>query len=206
MAEAINRDHTGARAVAGGHGTVTAGMAGMADDRVAIRMLGAADLGRYKALRDVLLAGYPEAFTSDADIERQRAPETYLARLAGASANGFPFTLAAWRGERLVGAVTCERDSRAKVRHIGRVVGMMVDPALRGAGIGSALLAACVGEVRSRGGIEMLTLSVTSDNAAAIQLYQRAGFVRYGRLDRALRLGAVYHPKDLMVLQWPPQA
>ena len=155
-------------------------------------------------MRDLLLAGYPEAFTSDADIERQRAPETYLARLAGSASNGFPFTLAAWRGERLAGALTCERDSRAKVRHIGRVVGMMVDPALRGAGIGGALLAACIAEVRSRGGIEMLTLSVTSDNAAAISLYRRAGFERYGRLERALRIGTVYHPKDLMALQLAP--
>ena len=178
----------------------------MTDGPIAIRMLGAADLGQYKALRDVLLAGYPEAFTSDADIERQRPPETYLARLAGASANGFPFTLAAWHGEQLVGAVTCERDNRVKVRHIGRVIGMMVDPSLRGTGIGGALLAACIAAVRSRDGIEMLTLSVTSDNEAAIRLYQRAGFVRYGRLDRALRLGEVYHPKDLMVLQWPSGA
>ena len=164
-------------------------------------MLGPADLGAYKALRDALLAGYPEAFTSDTEVEHQRAPETYLARLAGSTSNGFPFTLAAWCGARLAGALTCERDSRAKVRHIGRVTGMMVDPALRGAGIGSALLSTCIAEVRSRGGIDMLTLSVNSDNAAAIGIYQRAGFVRYGRLERALRIGAVDHPKDLMVLQ-----
>jgi ribosomal protein S18 acetylase RimI-like enzyme len=175
-------------------------------DAIAIRMLGPADLGHYKALRDLLLAGYPEAFTSDAAIEQQRAPETYLARLAGASGNGFPFTLAAWRGERLVGAVSCERDARVKVRHIVRLVGMMVDPAARGQGIGGALLAACVDLVRTRPGIEMLTLSVTSDNAAAIRLYQRAGFVRYGRLDRAIRVGTAYYSKDLMVLRWPARA
>ena len=86
----------------------------MTGDALAIRMLDAADLGRYKALRDELLADYPEAFTSDADIERRRAPETYLARLAGASANGFPFTLAAWRGDRysqLRGTAPAERDA-----------------------------------------------------------------------------------------------
>ena len=175
-------------------------------EAIAIRMLGPADLGRYKALRDLLLAGYPEAFTSDAAVEQQRAPETYLARLAGAAGNGFPFTLAAWRGERLVGAVSCERDTRAKVRHIARLVGMMVDPAARGAGIGSAMLAAFVDVVRSRQGIELLTLSVTSDNAAAIRLYERAGFVCYGRLERAIRVGTTYYSKEMMVLQWPPQA
>ena len=173
---------------------------------IVIRMLGPADLGAYKTLRDLLLASYPEAFTSDASIERQRAPETYLARLAGVSGNGFPFTLAAWRGNRLVGAVSGERDPRAKVRHIARLVGMMVDPAARGAGIGGALLAACIDTVRSREGIEMLTLSVTSDNAAAVHLYERAGFVRYGRLDRAIRIGKAYHSKDLMVLRWPSRA
>ncbi len=170
---------------------------------IRIRMLGPADLGRYKALRDLLLAGYPEAFTSDTAVERERPPETYLARLAGTAGNGFPFTLAAWHGERLVGAVSCERDTRAKVSHIVRLVGMMVDPAARGAGIGGALVGACVDTVRARPGIEMLTLSVTSDNAAAIRLYERAGFVRYGRLDRAIRVGTAYYSKDLMVLRWP---
>jgi len=179
-------------------------MAIAADPYIDIRMLRAADLGHYKALRDLLIAGYPEAFTADADIERQRPPETYLARLAGADVNGFPFTLAAWRGERLVGAISCERDTRAKVRHIGRVVGMMVDPASRSLGIGTALLAACIDAARRRDDIEMLTLSVTSDNAGAIRLYERAGFVRYGRLERALRVGDVYHSKDLMVLQGLP--
>ena len=178
-------------------------MAIAADPHIRIRMLGPADLGRYKALRDLLIVGYPEAFTSEAAVEQRRPPETYLARLAGASGNGFPFTLAAWRGERLVGAVTCERDTRVKVCHIVRLVGMMVDPAARGGGIGGALVAACVDTVRSREGIEMLTLSVTSDNAAAIRLYERAGFVRYGRLERAIRVGTTYYSKDLMVLRWP---
>ena len=173
-----------------------------APQAISIRMLGPADLGRYKALRDLLITGYPEAFTSDAAIERQRAPETYLARLAGTAGNGFPFTLAAWRGDSLVGAVSCERDARAKVSHIARLVGMMVDPAARGAGIGSALVAACVDAVQSRPGVEMLTLSVTTENTAAIRAYERAGFVRYGRLERAIRVGTTYHSKDLMVRRW----
>ena len=79
---------------------------------------------------------------------------------------------------------------------------MMVDPAARGAGIGSALVAACVDAVQSRPGVEMLTLSVTTGNTAAIRTYERAGFVRYGRLDRAIRVGTTYHSKDLMVRRW----
>ena len=79
-------------------------------------------------------------------------------------------------------------------------VGMMVLRHLQGQGIGRRLLAACVTQVQSTSGLELLTLSVTSTNAAAIGLYQSAGFTRYGTLVHAIKLGERYHNKDLMVL------
>ena len=66
---------------------------------------------------------------------------------------------------------------------------MMVHPDACGRGIGRALLEACIARARGRGGTELLTLSVTSGNAAAIHLYESVGFVRYGRLERAVRIG-----------------
>ena len=48
-----------------------------------------------------------------------------LTAFAGAADGGWPFTLTAWQGSALCGAITCERDERAKVRHIGQVVGMI---------------------------------------------------------------------------------
>ena len=167
-----------------------------------MRMMAAPDLGAYKALRDGILAAHPEAFTSDAETELRRPPETYLSRVAGAADDGWPFTLAAWRGEHLLGAITCERDARIKVRHIGHVVGMMVRPQARGQGVGRTLLDACIAIARARRGVELLTLSVTSSNAAAVALYERAGFTRYGRLERAIRVGGGYHDKDLMALHF----
>lgn len=172
----------------------------MADaPELVLRLLAPPDLPAYKALRDGLLAAHPEAFSSDAETERNRAPETYLARVAGAGAQ-WPFTLAAWRGAQLAGAITCEREARVKTRHIVHVVGMMVHAGMRGAGVGSALLEACIARCRAQANVELLTLSVTSGNAPALRLYERAGFVRYGRLERAIRVGARYHAKDLMVL------
>jgi ribosomal protein S18 acetylase RimI-like enzyme len=173
---------------------------------IRIRLMRPPDLAAYKALRDLLLATHPEAFTSDAETELRRPPETYLARVAGAADGGWPFTLTAWQGERLCGAITCERDGRAKVRHVAHVVGMMVHPEARRRGIGGALLATCVDTCVRRPGIEMIRLSVTSANAAAIRLYERAGFVRYGRLERALRIGGQFHPKDMLVLNLDSKA
>ena len=109
--------------------------------QVAIRRLVPADLPAYKTLRDAMLAAYPESFTSGAAPER--VPESYLSRLGLLSRDGGEFTLGAWQGERLVGAISCERDARAKVRHIGHLIGMMVYREAQGAGVGGELLAAC---------------------------------------------------------------
>jgi ribosomal protein S18 acetylase RimI-like enzyme len=173
---------------------------------IRIRLMSPPDLAAYKALRDLLLATHPEAFTSDAETELRRPPESYLSRVAGAADGGWPFTLTAWQGELLCGAITCERDGRAKVRHVAHVVGMMVHPEARRRGIGGALLWTCVDICIRRAGIEMIRLSVTSANAAAIRLYERAGFVRYGRLERALLIGGHYHPKDMLVLNLDSKA
>ncbi|HZT56232.1 MAG TPA: GNAT family N-acetyltransferase [Burkholderiaceae bacterium] len=165
---------------------------------VAIRRLVPANLPAYKSLRDAVLTAHPEAFTSDPAPERP--PESYLPRLGLDRAEGGVFTLGAWEGARLVGAVSCERDPRAKVLHIGHLIGMMVRSDAQGRGIGRALLEACIAEARAARGLAMLTLTVTAGNDAAVHLYERAGFTRYGRLERAICVDGVYHAKDQMTL------
>lgn len=165
-----------------------------------IRRLGRDDLPAYKALRDAMLAAHPEAFTSDAAAESARGAASYLPRLGLDRPEGGQFTLGAWRGTTLVGALSCERDGRVKVRHIGTLVGMMVRPEVRGGGIGRALLEAGLAEARRADGLELLTLSVTAGNLPAERLYERAGFVRYGLLKRGIKLDGRYHDKQLMAL------
>ena len=165
-----------------------------------IRPLRAAELERYKALRDRTLADFPEAFTSDAASERRKAAASYMQRLAADPPDAAHFTLAAWDGDLLLGATSCTREPRPKARHIASVSGMMVRRDQTGHGIGQALLEATIARARGASGIEMLTLSVTAGNTAAVRLYQRAGFVRYGSLPRAIQVDGRYHTKDLMVL------
>jgi RimJ/RimL family protein N-acetyltransferase len=169
-------------------------------DTVDVRRLRALELADYKALRDTMLAAHPDAFTSDAAAESTKPAQGYLARLGLDRPQGGQFTLGAWDGNDLVGAVSCERDMRSKVRHVGHVIGMMVADRAAGRGIGRALLQACIAEARAADGLEMLTLSVSAGNGPAEHLYQSAGFVRYGILPRAVKLGGRYHDKHLMVL------
>ena len=168
-----------------------------------IRRLAPPDLGDYKALRDTMLAAHPEAFTSDAATERARPADSYRARIDADQADATPasqFTLGAWQGSRLVGALGCERDPRVKVQHVAHLIGMMVAVDARCAGVGGALLDACIACARAADGIELLTLSVTAGNSAALRLYERAGFSRYASLPRALRVDGVYHAKEQWVL------
>lgn len=146
------------------------------------------DLLAYKALRDALLAGHPEAFTSDAETESQRDLASYRSRLAGGANGGTLFTLLAVDGARIVGALTCEREPRRKVQHIAHLIGMMVADTHRGRGIGRALLAAAIGRLRDLPELAQVTLSVTASNRVAVGLYESAGFERYGCLPDAVRL------------------
>jgi len=168
-------------------------------DRPVIRRLAATDLRAYKALRDRMLEAYPEAFTSDAGAERGRRADDYLPRLGLDRPDGGHLLLGAWDDGELVGAIGLERDRRDKVRHIGHVIGMMVKPEAQGRGIGRALVERALADARAAG-LELLTLSVTEGNDAALQLYQSAGFERYGTLRRALRIGDRYHTKVHMAL------
>jgi ribosomal protein S18 acetylase RimI-like enzyme len=160
-----------------------------------IRPLVVTDLPAYKQMRDEMLLAHPEAFTSDAAAEKDKEPADYLHRLGIDRRGGGHFLLGAWDGSRLVGAIGCERELRRKVQHIGHVIGMMVRPEARGHGIGRSLLDACISEARQTPGLEMLTLTVTASNAAAIGLYESSGFIAYGTLPQALKIGAVYHDK-----------
>jgi ribosomal protein S18 acetylase RimI-like enzyme len=166
---------------------------------VVLRPMLEPDLLAYKALRDAMLAGHPEAFTSDAETESQRDLASYRSRLAG---GGTLFTLLALDGGRVVGALTCEREARCKVQHITHLVGMMVADTHRGRGIGRALLAAAIARLQALPELAQVTLSVTASNRAAVGLYESMGFERYGRLPDAIRLPDGRRlDKDLMHLR-----
>jgi len=165
-----------------------------------VRPLGAADLHAYKALRDAMLAAYPDAFTSDAAAEAFKPASSYASRFGLERPEDGHFTLGAWLGERFVGAITCDREQRSKVRHIGHLVGMMVDAQAQGRGVGRALLDALIDTARRCDGLEMLTLTVTSSNRAAVALYRQAGFERFGTQRRAIKVAGRYHDKDHMLL------
>ena len=167
---------------------------------VTIRLLTDTDLPAYKALRDAGLQHDPEAFTSDFDTASALPPATYATRLGQPPDDHF--ILGAFdAGGAMLGAVVCEREARLKKRHEAELVGMIIAPAMRQRGIGKALLKEFDTLVRKLPGLEQVVLSVTADHAAAVKLYEGAGFVRYGLQPRAIKIGEQYHDKALMLKQ-----
>ncbi|HVK31558.1 MAG TPA: GNAT family protein [Burkholderiaceae bacterium] len=164
-----------------------------------LRELGSADLDAYKALRDHALAHHEEAFTSDAATEATRSALSYASRLGRGDA-GESFTLGAFRGDRLVGAISCERDPRSKVRHVGHVIGTMVQAQEQGRGVGKALLDALITRASADDELHQLTLTVTAGNGAAERLYARAGFVHFGTLPRAIQVKGRFLDKHHLML------
>ena len=113
---------------------------------------------------DALVALERAAFTTDHLSRRQ-----YARHLRGTGA----VVLAAAAGPVLSGkaVVFFRRNS-----DIARLYSIAVDATARGSGVGAALLDAAE-HAASRRGAKRMRLEVRTDNAAAIRLYERLGFV-----------------------------
>ncbi|WP_027797806.1 GNAT family N-acetyltransferase [Paraburkholderia acidipaludis] len=80
---------------------------------------------------------------------------------------------------RVVGNVTL-MVGKPRRAHCGSL-GIAVDDAFQGRGVGSALMAAIVDYADRSLGLRRIELEVYPDNAAAIALYRKFGFVEEGR-------------------------
>jgi ribosomal protein S18 acetylase RimI-like enzyme len=85
-----------------------------------------------------------------------------------------PLNLVARRGAALVGMASGFFDDEDGAE----LISMWVDPAVRGSGVGAALVGAVVAWAAAAG--RPTYLMVRSDNARAIAAYARAGFVDLG--------------------------
>lgn len=119
-----------------------------------------------------------DAFTSTA-AERAHEPLGWWEkRIAGP--DGLSECFGAFAGSTLFGTVTLEYSAKPKTQHSAHVMGMYVRPAHRGCGAAAALLQAAISAASARQGIEVLRLTVTEGNDAAIRLYAAAGFKAWG--------------------------
>lgn len=110
-------------------------------------------------------------------------------RLRYAQPDAHTHALVAEFDARVVGSLGLAPAGAPRRRHCGDL-GMAVHDAFQGRGVGGALLAAALDLADNWLGLRRVALTVYTDNAPAIHLYEQFGFVVEGTLrDYAFRAG-----------------
>ena len=163
---------------------------------LAIRALTRDDAPAWRALRLEALTNHPEAFSSSHEEFVVLDAEAVAARIPPAGGDDVMFGVFA--DGLLRGCAGFFRESGLKSHHKGVMVGVYLQPALRGKGVGEALVDRIVEHARRH--VDILKCSVHPDNRGARNLYLSRGFEVYGREPRALRTGGQDHDEELLAL------
>jgi RimJ/RimL family protein N-acetyltransferase len=157
---------------------------------IELRRLAPADAAVFREIRLEGLQHDPDAFSSTFEEERAQ-PLSFFEQWLGTSA-----VFGAFRGAELLGVAGFRVQPGPKHGHKGLLWGMYVRPAARQTGIGRRLVEAVI--AHARGEVELLQLSVISDNRPARRLYASLGFEEYGIERRAAKYRGEYHDDVLM--------
>ena len=164
---------------------------------MSLRRLSPADAALFRAIRLEGLTRDPDAFSSTFEEESERALSFFAERLAASA------VFAACRGPDLLGVAGFYVQPGPKHRHKGTLWGMYVRPQARGAGVGARLIDAVLEHARAY--VELVELTVISENQAARRLYRRFGFEEYGLEKRAAKYRGRYHDDVLMAKMLSPE-
>lgn len=123
------------------------------------------------------LSSYRDETSFDAAFER-----SFLQELAASEREVY---LCAVLDGRIVGIASVMGIGSGKVSHRAEL-GVAIDKAFWGMGIGRALTEACI-QCAREAGYSQLELEVVGDNTGAIALYEHMGFVEWGRNPRGFR-------------------
>jgi ribosomal protein S18 acetylase RimI-like enzyme len=160
------------------------------DAHLQIRRLALADAAIYRDIRLEALTRNPEAFGSTLEMENAQPLAWFAERLGGSD------VLAAFAGAELLGIAGFFIQQGQKQAHKGVLWGMYVRPSARRAGVGRRLCEAIIDLARQR--VELIQLTVASDNKQAWQLYASLGFLEYGLEKNALKQDGKYYDEVLM--------
>lgn len=156
-----------------------------------VRRLVVADVEAYRAIRLAAMRVAGDSFGSTYAVEAARPLQAHAERLASSAVFG------AYCDDALVGMAGLRRHDGPREMHKGFLWGFYVEPPSRRRGVATCLMSAVLDA--ARGLVEQVTLTVVEDNAAAIALYERFGFQRYGLEPNALKRAGGYANEVLMV-------
>jgi ribosomal protein S18 acetylase RimI-like enzyme len=158
------------------------------------RILTVEDVNDYQSIRLELLKNNPKSFGSSFEEESTFLIDRWESRLQNKNATSF----GAYSGKEIIGLCVLVENPRMKMKHKATLNSMYVKPAYRRKGISKRLLSNVFQYVESRN-IEIITLSVVSNNIGARKLYEKLGFVEEGMEKKAIKYDNEYF--DLILMQ-----
>ena len=159
-----------------------------------VRQLTAADAAAYRELRLEALQNAPTAFGTSYEAESKQTVADFEGWMTRSYIAG------AWLGDNLLGSASFYRLDSAKAAHRGNIWGVYVQPDARGRGIARALMTDIIAFARQE--VRQVHLSVVTENAPAIALYEHLGFITYGTEPRSLLVDGRYLDEHSMVLRF----
>jgi RimJ/RimL family protein N-acetyltransferase len=165
---------------------------------IEVRRLLPADAALYRDIRLEGLKLHPEAFGSIFEAEHAE-PLTWFANRLGNSA-----VFAAFDGSDLLGIAGFFGRRGGKEAHKGLLWGMYVRQTARKAGVGRRLAEAVIEHASQH--VELIQLTVVSNNEPARRLYAGLGFTEYGFEKDSLKQDGRYWDEVLMAKPLLPDA
>lgn len=157
------------------------------------------DANIFLSLRLEGLREAPLAFLQTYDEGLRIRSGNISERIRASLLRGDGFIVGAFSDQgELIGVLGLRRSLGEKVRHKGEVWGLYVTSAYRGVGVGSSLVEHVIRYARVMKGLEILQLTVVTENFAARSLFEKLGFSTYGVERRGLRSEGRFYDIALM--------
>jgi ribosomal protein S18 acetylase RimI-like enzyme len=167
---------------------------------VEIRLFTEQDAQELWNLRMLALETDPWSFVDSPEELRAISVEKFATRLSADDAENF--IVGAFEQQTAVGMVGCYQEVPLKRRHKAWIWGVFVAPSARERGIARLLMQTAIERAKSIGGIEMIMLTVSVDQAAPRKLYQSLGFRSIGTEPKGIKIGNEHHDEEHMVLEF----
>lgn len=161
-----------------------------------IRALTPTDAAAFQALRLRGLLECPTAFASS-HAEEVDTPLDEIERRLAPQADSV--MLGAFDGSTLCAVLGLQRERMVKLAHKAFIWGVYVAPEHRRDGVGAQLMGHALACAAAMPGVRQVNLGVNAQNAAALALYQRLGFVSHGLERGYLRVDGQLFDEHQMV-------
>ncbi len=166
---------------------------------ITFRKLSANESLNYRSLRLEYLQKFPEYFGSTFEEENAREKLIFEKYIEEENPNHFMF--GAFDDSRLIGICGFDRQARNKTKHRGEIVQMYVKADYANKKVGARLLISAINFAFTNQEIEQITLSFVEGNVRAKTVYEKLGFVQYGKIENYFKSNDFNSNQCFMILE-----